>query len=68
MAEETDPFDNDTDKDWFHSDARAALYAALVEGDIPLKAATTEDEDVLWGYFNVRAEVHNYGGFEKDFR
>lgn len=57
-----DPFDGDADTAWVSSDARLALYAAIVEGEIPLNGVN-EDEDTLWDYFNKRPEVHNHGEF-----
>lgn len=68
-----DAFDHDADTDWGHSDAKAALYAAIVEGEIPLKIpdaaqGEVEDEETLWEFFCIRPEVHNYGGFDKHFK
>ena len=68
---EADPFHGDADRGWQYSDAKAALYAAIVDGDIPLalpKDPDEEDDDKLWEYFNLRPEIYNYGGFDKYFR
>ena len=65
-----DPFHGDADKGWQYSDAKAALYAAITEGEIPLKPPeddSDEDEDALWEFFCLRPEVHNYGGFDTHF-
>ena len=58
----------DAKKDWLSSDARAALYVAVVEGQIPLQPAANENDDKLWECFNVQPEVHNYGEFENHFK
>lgn len=62
----TDAFDNDSEKAWGSSDARAALYAAITEGEIPLeRGQTVEKEDLIWDFFCLRPEVYNYGEFER---
>ncbi len=69
MAETEDPFGGDAGKGWQYSDAKAALVAAILDGEIPLEPdVEEEDDDLLWEYFNLRPEIHNYGGFEKYFR
>lgn len=51
-------------------DAKNALYAALVEGQIPLERPDTENgepdetDEQLKEYFNVREEVAAYGEFD----
>jgi len=57
-------------QDWLHSDARAALYAAIMAGQIPLHVpqGETETTDQLFQHFNVRSEVVEYGEFEQHFK
>ena len=63
-----DPFGGDQDKAWQCSDAKAALKAAIMGGEVPLEPAGDEDEDVLWVFFNSRAEIFNCGGFDDHFK
>jgi hypothetical protein len=55
----------DAKKGWHYSDAKAALTAAIMEGQVPLEAAEDEDQDDLMGYFEGIPNVFSYGGFEK---
>lgn len=63
-----DPYDGDISKAWQHSDAKAALYAAIMDGEVPLEPRKNETEDDLWEYFCCRGEIHNYGGFKEHFK
>lgn len=65
-----DPFDDDRKRAWQSSDAKAALYAAIEEGEIPIEPGGDEAEggEVLWDYFCLRPEVHNYGEFNTYFK
>lgn len=61
-------WEKDVKKGWGHSNAKAALYACVVDGTIPLDAESDEDEEDLLGYFHSRPEIANYGGFKKHFK
>ena len=43
-VDKEDPYGGDTEEGWQFSDAKAALKAAILDGEIPLKAAAVEDE------------------------
>ena len=55
----------DGQKGWQYSDAKAALKAAIMEGEVPLEASADEDENDLRVYFEGIPHVLNYGGFDK---
>ncbi len=56
---------NDAEVGWQYSNAKAALKAAIMEKEVPLRPVENEDEDDLYAYFHCRPEVANHGEFEK---
>lgn len=68
-----------TPKGWEHSDAKAELYAAIINGDVPLVSTNpeykrkrngelsgvqkAESNDVLTGYFDSLPKVKAFGEF-----
>ena len=55
----------DGKRGWQFSDAKAAAYAAIVEGEIPAEEASDEDQADLEICFHCRPEIASYGGRNK---
>lgn len=64
LSETEKSLKKDAKRGWQYSEAKAALKAAILEGDVPLRPPPDEDEDDLIVYFNCRPEVQNFGGFD----
>jgi hypothetical protein len=65
LSPEEQALKKDAEIGWQYSNAKAALKAAIMDEEVPLRPSPDEDEEDLKAYFDSRPEIQNHGEFEK---